>query len=62
MDAAREGDSVQAHGPSPHGKVVIDTGSSKVTIDGKPAARVSDKATCGHPIQGGASGVSIGWY
>ena len=58
--AAREGDTVQAHGDSPHKKVTIAKGSSGVNIEGHPAARVNDPATCGHSIQGGASGVLIG--
>jgi uncharacterized Zn-binding protein involved in type VI secretion len=60
LPAARKGDPIQAHGDSPHNKVVIAEGSSKVKINGKQAARVGDAATCGHSISGGASRVNIG--
>ena len=59
--AARKGDTVTAHGDSPHSNPKIASGSSKVIIEGKPAARVgADKASCGHGISGGASKTNIG--
>ena len=58
---ARETDTVTAHGDSPHSNPKIASGSSKVNIEGKPAARAGvDKASCGHGITGGASKTNIG--
>ena len=58
---ARVGDTVQGHGDSPHSNPTVASGSSKVNIEGKPAARDGiDSATCMHGISGGASRTNIG--
>jgi uncharacterized Zn-binding protein involved in type VI secretion len=58
---ARKDDIVTAHGDSPHSNPTVATGSDKVNIEGKPAARSgTDSATCMHEISGGASKVNIG--
>ena len=61
ISPARKGDTVAGHGDSPHSNPKKASGSSKVNIEGKPAARVgADKATCMHGITGGASKTNIG--
>ena len=50
--AARQGDKhvcPKVEGPKPHVGGPITQGSKKVTIDGQPAARQGDQATCVGP-------------
>jgi uncharacterized Zn-binding protein involved in type VI secretion len=57
---ARKSDTIQGHGDSPHSNPIIAEGSGKCNIEGKPAARVGDSASCKHALSGGASKVNIG--
>ena len=63
--AARQGDKhvcPKKEGPKPHVGGPIAEGSSKVLIDGQPAARKGDQATCVGPpdkISEGSSKVKI---
>ncbi|MGB2822827.1 MAG: PAAR domain-containing protein [Phycisphaerae bacterium] len=63
--AARQGDKhvcPEKEGPKPHVGGPIAEGSSKVLIDGQPAARKGDQATCVGPpdkISEGSSKVKI---
>jgi uncharacterized Zn-binding protein involved in type VI secretion len=63
--AARQGDKhvcPKTEGPKPHVGGPIAQGSSKVLIDGQPAAREGDQATCVGPtdkISEGSSMVQI---
>ena len=55
------GDNVSSHGPDPHAKTTIVTGSSTVFANGKPVtvATVSI-ATCQDQVDTGAGTVSVG--
>ena len=57
---ARKSETIQGHGDSPHSNPIIAEGSGKCNIEGKPAARVGDSASCKHALSGGASKVNIG--
>jgi uncharacterized Zn-binding protein involved in type VI secretion len=48
------GDAVAPHGITPHAAPVMAEGSSFVRIDGLPACRAGNKATCGHAATGSA--------
>lgn len=46
------GDIVASHGDSPHSSASLAEGSPLVTINGIPAVRAGDLATCGHAATG----------
>ena len=60
--AARMGDMGSVHGCKRHSAhpPVIASGSSTISINGKPAARVGDPCNCGSSVVGGAGTVSAG--
>lgn len=47
---AKVGDLVEPHGEGEHANAVIIEGSPSVTVNGIPAAREGDLASCGHRI------------
>ncbi len=59
LPAAVVGDS-HVCGDTNHAPGTIVSGSSSVTIGGRPAARVGDTSSCGAAIFSGASSVMIG--
>lgn len=46
------GDAVAGHGEAPHDNPVMIQGSSFITINGIPACREGDSASCGHAATG----------
>jgi uncharacterized Zn-binding protein involved in type VI secretion len=53
------GTKVASHGTAPHTTSTCTQGSSTVTIGGRGIVRAGDLTTCGHPVVGGSSDVSI---
>jgi uncharacterized Zn-binding protein involved in type VI secretion len=53
------GTKVASHGTGPHAAATCTQGSSTVTIGGLGIVREGDMASCGHPVVGGSSDVSI---
>ena len=50
-----KGDSIAAHGKSPHTAPVMVGASGTVFAEGKPVCRAGDAATCGHNSNGAST-------
>lgn len=49
------GDSVSPHGDSPHSNATLVQGSPKITVENKAVVVVTNAASCGHAVSGGAA-------